>query len=108
MKKTVIDLNNKQLHLNELTGGITTSFAYKVQDMLLDLYHAGFDLPLTIKGTQKQIETFFRALQNEKRYMDAYMKHGLGDTRTMMNKSDLSRSVASFERETGLRWPFKN
>ena len=76
--------------------------------MLLDLYHAGFDLPTSIKGTQEQIDSFFRALKGEKRYMDAYMRHGLGDTRTMMSRSDLSRSVSAFERDTGLRWPFKN
>ncbi len=105
MKKTVINLNNKDLQLNER---LYTDFSLKVRKMLLALYHAGFDLPASIKGTQEQIDSFFRALKGEKRYMDAYMRHGLGDTRTMMSKSDLSRSVAAFERDTGLRWPFKN
>ena len=87
---------------NLLTIYVQLSFIY-------DLSLAGFSMsPTTIRGTQKQIDAFFRALKNEKRYMDSYAKHGLGDTRTMMNKRDLDRAVSGFERETGLRWPFKN
>jgi hypothetical protein len=105
MEKTVINLNNKELLLNER---LYTDFSLSVRKMLIDLYHAGFDFPTTIKGTQAQIESFMKALGNEKHYMDAYMKYGLGDTRTMMSKYELSRAVGGFESETGLRWPFKN
>jgi hypothetical protein len=106
MEKIVIDLNQKET-LKEFRTSLT-DFGHNVRKMLLDLYKVGFDFPVSIKGTQKQIESFFRALKNEKRYMDSYMRHGLGDGRTMMSKRDLERAVSSFERETGLRWPFKN
>ena len=99
----VIDLNDKTI--NER---LYTDFSYKVNRMLLDLYHAGANINPTIRGTQAQIESFFKALRGEKRYMDSYIKHGLGDSRTMMNRRDLDRAVMGFERETGLRWPFKN
>ena len=99
----VIDLNDKTI--NER---LYTDFSYKVNRMLLDLYHAGADINPTIRGTQAQIESFFKALRGEKRYMDSYIKHGLGDSSTMMNRRDLDRAVMGFERETGLRWPFKN
>ena len=99
----VIDLNDKTI--NER---LYTDFSYKVNRMLLDLYHAGADINPTIRGTQAQIESFFKALRGEKIYMDSYIKHGLGDSRTMMNRRDLDRAVMGFERETGLRWPFKN
>lgn len=105
MEKTVIDLSNKDLQLNER---LYTDFSLSVRHMLIDLYHAGFDFPTTIKGSQAQINAFMKALSGEKRYMDAYMKYGLGDSRTMMNKHELSRAIGGFERETGLRWPFKN
>ena len=105
MEKFVIDLNDK--NLKEFRSSLTP-FALGVQNMLLDMYQAGFDFTVSIKGTQAQIESFFKALKNEKRYMDSYMKHGLGDSRTMMNKRDLDRAVRGFEGETGLRWPFKN
>jgi hypothetical protein len=105
MEKFVIDLSNPKL-LQE--RGLATSFGVAVRNMLMDMYTAGFNVPVGIRGTNKQIETFFRALKNEKRYMDSYMKHGLSDSRTMMNKRDLDRAVQGFEGETGLRWPFKN
>lgn len=105
MDKIVIDLNDKSLLERR---GTYTDFSYNIRRLLMSMDMAGFDVPTTIKGTQSQIDAFFRALKNEKRYMDSYAKHGLGDTRTMMNKRDLDRAVSGFERETGLRWPFKN
>jgi hypothetical protein len=105
MEKLVIDLNDK--NLKEFRSALTP-FAIGVRNMLLDMYQAGFDIPVSIKGTQAQIESFFKALKNEKRYMDSYMKYGLGDSRSMINKRDLDSAVRGFEDETGLRWPFKN
>ncbi len=103
MQKIVIDLTSNQL--NEATY---TDFSYNVGRLLMDMSIAGFQVPTTIRGTQNQIDSFFRALKREKRYMDAYTKYGLADSRTMMNKRDLDRAVSGFEQETGLRWPFKN
>ena len=40
--------------------------------------------------------------------MDSYIKHGLGDERTLSDRHRLMRAIENFERETGLRWPFKN
>ena len=105
MDQIVIDLSDTSLteHLDSYSA-----FALDVRKLLLDLSLAGLGTPATIRGTQQQIDSFFRALKNEKRYMDAYIKHGLGDSRTLMGKRDLDRAVGRFERETGLRWPFKN
>ena len=102
-EKIIIDLNSKVL--NEK---LYSQFSYKVNRLLLDLFDAGINISPTIRGTQAQIESFFMALKGEKRYMDSYIKNGLSDSRTMMNKRDLERAVSSFERETSLRWPFKN
>jgi hypothetical protein len=104
-EKIIIDLSDKTL--NEYLSSYG-EFANNVQRMLLDLSRAGLPVPATIRGTQQQIDAFFRALKGEKRYMDAYNRYGLGDSRTMMNKRDLDRAVSGFEGETGLRWPFKN
>jgi hypothetical protein len=102
-EKIIIDLNSKML--NEK---LYTQFSYKVNRLLLDLFDSGIEISPTIRGTQAQIESFFKALRGEKRYMDSYINNGLSDSRTMMNKRDLERAVSNFERETGLRWPFKN
>ena len=44
---------------------------------------------------------------SEKRYIDVARKYGLDDPRTASNKAKLAKSIASFERETGIKWPFK-
>tara|TARA_Y100000310_G_C20682897_1_gene817097 strand:+ start:2502 stop:2822 length:321 start_codon:yes stop_codon:yes gene_type:complete len=103
-EKIIIDLRNKQ-PLNER---LFTQLGAKIRGIMLDLYHMGFDVPLTIKGTQSQIDSFFKALKGEKRYMDSYIKHGLGDDRTLSDRHRLMGAIEKFERETGLRWPFKN
>jgi|TARA_R110002020_G_scaffold96463_4_gene230986 hypothetical protein len=112
MEKMVIDLNaaldSESLEERRGRGRTITSFAANVQSMLTDLVLAGFDTPVSIRGTQRQIDAFFKALKGEKRFMDSYMKHGLGDSRTMQSQHKLNRSVEAFESETGLKWPFKN
>lgn len=104
--KDVLNLNNlgKQ-PLNEM---VYNKFAGQVQRMLLDLYFGGFDVPLQIMGSTSQVDSFMRALRSEKRYMDSYIKNGLNDPKTMKSKFSLSKAVQKFEKETGLRWPFKN
>ena len=47
------------------------------------------------------------ALKNERRYMNAYKNHGLGDKRTYDSKYKLDAAVKKFEQTTGLKWPFK-
>tara|TARA_R110002110_G_scaffold17779_4_gene75477 strand:+ start:101 stop:421 length:321 start_codon:yes stop_codon:yes gene_type:complete len=105
IKKETINLNQKGKTLNEV---YFSQFAGKVQQMLLDLYAGGMNVPVSLIGTSKQVESFMTALSKEKRYMDSYMRHGLDKGPTMVSKSQLDTAVSQFEYETGLRWPFKN
>ena len=106
------NLVKDRVNLNNLDGQIServySKFAGQVRKALLGLYYAGFDVPLSLFGSQKQIDSFMKALSGEKRYMDSYIRHGLSDPRTLGTKHSLSAAVTKFERETGLRWPFKN
>lgn len=106
------DLIKQTIDLNQvgkpLTEALFTAFANKVRDMMLDLYTMGLDVPMNITGTSAQVDAFMKALKNEKRYMDSYIKHGLNDPKTMNSKYALTSAVKKFELETGLRWPFKN
>tara|TARA_A100001515_G_scaffold136405_1_gene128138 strand:- start:87 stop:416 length:330 start_codon:yes stop_codon:yes gene_type:complete len=109
MKKDIvrepINLNNLDKPLTEI---VYTKFSNQVRRALLDLYYGGFDIPMRLLGTTSQIDSFMKTLGREKRYMDSYVKNGLNDPKTLSSKAKLSRSVKTFERETGLRWPFKN
>ena len=100
-----INLNNLDKPLTEI---VYTRFATQVKRALLDLYYGGFDIPMRLLGTTSQIDTFMKALGREKNYMDSYVANGLNDPKTLRSKTKLSRSVKNFEKETGLRWPFKN
>jgi hypothetical protein len=60
-----------------------------------------------VRGTPSQIKAFGNALQSEKSYIKTYQKYGLDDPKTHKNKAFLKRSISKFERETGLKWPFK-
>ena len=103
--RDIINLNNLD---NTMTEKVYTQFAHQVRTALLDLYASGIKLPLRLTGSDRQIAAFMRALQREKKYMDAYIATGITDSRTLSSKQSLAGAVANFEKETGLRWPFKN
>ena len=109
-EKNIIYLDNRDGRLYERRRRFKTfsKFAGQLKLALLDLYASGIQLPLKLVGTEAQISSFMKSLQGEKRYMDAYLKHGLNDSRTLNSRHTLMRSVRAFELETGLRWPFTN
>jgi len=74
---------------------------------MLDSMFGNAPITAMIKGEKRKVEAFGRALSSEKKYMDAYIKHGLADARTHRNASMLTRAVSAFEKVTGLRWPVK-
>lgn len=63
--------------------------------------------PMTISGNKQQMETFINALAGEKRYFDSYVRYGLNDPRTYQDRYKLQAAVNDFERNTGIKWPFK-
>ena len=67
--KIIIDLTN-----NSLNEYVYSQFSNQVNVLLQGLFQAGIDIPLAIRGTQVQVDSFFDSLKKEKRYMDSYMK----------------------------------
>lgn len=64
-------------------------------------------IPVTIKGTKGQVESFARTMQGEKRYIDAWRQYGLDDARTHASKAQLDNAIKGFESRTGIKYPFK-
>tara|TARA_R110000824_G_scaffold16935_1_gene69480 strand:- start:623 stop:967 length:345 start_codon:yes stop_codon:yes gene_type:complete len=60
-----------------------------------------------IRGTPSQVAAFGDTLSREKKYMQVFQKYGLNDPRSFRSRHELERSIAGFERETGIKWPFK-
>jgi type III secretory pathway component EscV len=63
--------------------------------------------PITIRGTEDQIDSLKQALSYEKKYMETFYSLGLDNPQTYRSKAQLDKAVAEFERRTGLKWPFK-
>jgi len=64
-----------------------------------------FGVPVNIKGSRQEVQSFTRALKAERRHMDALKNFGLDNPATYRSKSHLARSVQGFENATGLKWP---
>ena len=75
--------------------------------MVLNALFTGEYFPVSVKGSQAQIDSFIRALSGEKRYLSSLTQYGLDNPKTLKDKYKLNKSVRSFERDTGLVWPFK-
>jgi len=63
-------------------------------------------IPVRVKGSRSEVESFGRAIKGEKRYIDVANKYGLTDARTYKSKYQLEKAVKNFERTTGIKWPF--
>lgn len=102
MEPIVIDLEECKI-LKEMTY---LAFGMKMKNILSAMF-GNQSVPMTVKGSQREVNSFLNALASEKRYMSAYLAHGLNDPRTLSNRAKLNNSVKKFERETGIKWPFK-
>lgn len=74
---------------------------------ILNRMFGGASVPVQLKGSKHDIESFTKTIGREKKYMDSIRHHGLDNPKTFKNKAQLERSVAEFTRKTGLKWPFK-
>tara|TARA_Y100000296_G_C5151442_1_gene246641 strand:+ start:970 stop:1311 length:342 start_codon:yes stop_codon:yes gene_type:complete len=104
----VINLNAaREEKLNE---SFLTMFGSAVESLLNQMFGGTvIDTPSSavIRGTPSQVAAFGDTLSKEKNYMQAFHKHGLNDPRSFRSRHDLEKAIANFERETGIKWPFK-
>tara|TARA_R110000824_G_scaffold8737_3_gene39559 strand:- start:26332 stop:26664 length:333 start_codon:yes stop_codon:yes gene_type:complete len=106
-----IEINLNDLKKNILNESYVAQFAAQIKYLLWHLSAPDFFKPPTnnikITGNKRDVENFTKVLGKEKKYMDAYLAHGLGDPKVQNNKYSLQRAVQNFELETGLTWPIK-
>jgi len=102
----IIDLN-KLKALNESARLI--SFGAKIKRMLYYMFApSGVTFAkFYLKGNPNDVQLFAAALASEKKYMDAFLKHGLNDPDVLRNRYALENSVKKFEQDTGIKWPLK-
>ena len=97
-----IDLTNG----NKLEESFLRMFGFGVKAILNRMF-GGASVPVTVKGNASDVSSFARTIGKEKRYMDAMNRYGLDNPKTFKSKSKLTQAINSFERKTGVKWPFK-
>ena len=90
----------------ELEEGPLRLFGNVVK-IILNRMFGGTSVPVRVRGTRREIDSFTQTLGREKRYMDSYIRNGLDNPRTLNNRHSLEKAVQAFEKQTGLKWPFK-
>ena len=63
--------------------------------------------PIKFRGTKSDIGLLAKTLGKERRYLESAEEAGLTSPETYKNKNILQRAVETFEKKTGIRWPFK-
>ena len=110
MQKNNSDLVTLNINLSEgqLTESFLEMFGSTVKLILGRMFGSGGPFPPgTVTGTPSQISSFEKALVANKRYIDSYISHGLNNPSTYRCKYQLQSAVNSFQRETGIQWPFR-
>ena len=82
-------------------------FGGAIQSILKAMF-GGYSVPVNIRGTRDQIESFAKTLNSERDYLDAYRKFGLTNPSTYRSKFQLNKAVTEFERATSIPWPFRS
>jgi len=77
-----------------------------IEAILTNMFR-GSVLPINIKGNKSEVRSFANALQQEKKFIEAYHESGFDSPETFKSKANLQKATSKFERTTGLKWPFK-
>lgn len=101
----VLDLNEAK-KLDSLNESFMVMFRTWVK-LILKTIFGDVNLPISVSGSEKDVEAFATAISSEKRYIDSIKKYGLDNKQTYISRSNLASAVKNFERDTGIRWPFK-
>jgi hypothetical protein len=101
---TVIDL--EKLKSEEVNEIFLAQFGGAIELILNAMFNTR-PLPVAITGVPRDVSAFAGALGGEKKYLEAAKKYGLNHPSTYKNKAKLSNAVKKFEKQTGIKWPFK-
>jgi hypothetical protein len=108
MKKDLSPIHIDFTKSNKLNESFLLMFGTAIKMILQRMFGQEIYLPdISITGSPQQIKSFASALAGEKRYFDSYVRYGLNDPKTYKDRTKLQSSISQFERDTGIKWPFK-
>lgn len=102
MAPIVVDLN----HGDNVDESWLRMFGENIKGILKAMF-GNVSIPVQVRGTSSQVDSFVKALGGEKKYISTLKRYGLDSPRSYRSKAELARAVSNFERRTGIRWPFK-
>ena len=100
----VIDFN--EIRKNEMNESFLAMFGGWVEHILKAMF-GGLNIPVNVRGSDREVQAFAAALGREKRYIDVAKRYGLDHASTYRSKAQLDTAAKNFHRETGIKWPFK-
>ena len=103
---TKVEINLNATNEEKLDESWLRMFGFGIESIMKSMF-GGSSMPVTVKGTKNQVNSFAKTLGKEKNYLQMYNRYGLDDPRTYRSKYALQGAVKKFERATGLTWPFK-
>ena len=100
-----VEIDFGKLEETEINESFLRMFGGALQRIMGRMFGGG-SIPVKVKGTPTQVDSFTKAMGREKKYIDTAAKYGLNDPRTYRNKAKLQQASSKFERVTGIKWPF--
>ena len=104
-----IHFDLEKMKTQQLNESFQAQLGAQIQLVLNNMF-GGSMLPsdyVSVTGQPQDVAAFANAVGSEKNFIETAAKYGLGDPRTYRDKAKLTGAVSSFERITGLKWPFK-
>jgi len=98
----VIDLTQK----DNIDESWLLMFGQQIKGILKAMF-GNVSIPVQVRGSRSDIGSFVRALGGEKNFISTLKRYGLDNPRTYRVKAKLSNATSNFERQTGIKWPFK-
>tara|TARA_Y100000034_G_scaffold34092_1_gene41781 strand:+ start:885 stop:1220 length:336 start_codon:yes stop_codon:yes gene_type:complete len=98
----VIDLTQK----NNIDESWLSMFGEQIKAILKAMFGSA-GIPVQVRGTKPDVASFVDSLRQEKKYIEAVNRYSLNSPRTYRSKAELDRATSQFERDTGIKWPFK-
>ena len=93
----VIDLTQK----DKIDESWLRMFGENIKGILKQMFGEG-GIPVQIKGSSSDVESFVNSLRQEKKYIEAVNKFSLNSPRTYRSKAELDLASSRFERDTGI------
>ena len=105
-KLTEVVINFEEIRKNKLNESFLAMFGHWVKTIVSRMF-GGAPLPVSVQGTPSEVNAFARAVGQEKKYIETARDFGLDNPRTYKDNAILNKAVGSFEKVTGIKWPFK-